>query len=1412
MDAGNHTMTQTAERDLSLSPSGVAQSLKREKEKASVCVSVWPSATRTAASTNCSPGTSPACQADISGVAFAALTLAVATFMLVMTPATPALATDPTAPSFGQDSYAFRVNENTPTRTVVGTVAATDSDGDILTYSVGGTDATEFNEVFDLNTSTGEITVKPGASIDYESGKHSYSVDVMVTDGEDDSGVAQSPPTPDATVPVIIEIINVNETGDGMLTLSTSSPRVGVELRATLTDPDGVIGGIFRSVWAKADLATGPFIPYESNTELTLTHTPKEAVQYKYLRLTVFYFDRACPNVYSIGYEYGQRCLRSAEVVTDNPVQDRLGLIIQSQKVNTPATGKVLMTGRPLVGHTLYAKARHIYDPDGTQALASRQTSLRWQWYRIDPMTLAETEVASVHNFWWEYVIQTADRGKAIQARVSFLDDTGNREVLKGALQSVPAPPNTVATNAPRVTGSPGLSEAGADGMWTAGETVQVTLTWNEAVTVDTTGGVPSIALDLGGTVFRRAAYSSGSGTTTLTFSYTLIDADGSHMSLLVPIDSLALNGGAILSQATATDAALAHSGAAKIALPPQDTQEQIAPRDEDEEDPFTASFSATPQTHNGADAFTVELHFSEAPQGLSYTTVAGGLLDVTGATVQKARRLTQGSNLAWEVTVAPSQSGDITIRLPTRACGEANAVCVGTRALERAATATVRGVPFTASFSGVPAEHDGATAFDIRFHLSTEPAGLSYRTVQSGLFAVTGGRIEKANRLVAGKNNGWNVRIDPTGLGDVTVRVKATTACDTAPGVCTTDGRKLAGGLSVSTAGPPTLSVADATVEESADATLAFTVTLSKARFVPTTVQYATSDGSAAAGSDYTAQSGTLTFGPLETSKTVSVPVLDDVIDEGSETLTLTLSNASDNVRLGDATATGTITNSDPFQHAWLARFGRTVGTHVTDAVGERLRAAPGQSSHVTVGGYRLPLGKSKPGAAESEADPLTALVTGLAGLALGPDPTRPGFGNTDPRLGQTRPAGLPSVRLRDVLLGSSFRLNVGADPAGGLPSLTAWGRVAGTQFDGRDGLLTIDGDVLTGTAGVDGTWDRWLAGVAMSHSRGDGSYAGATGRGEVAQTLTSIHPYLRYAVTDRLDVWGLLGYGWGELELKPTDGRSLETDTEFLMGSIGSRGILLPATETGGFELATRTDAMFTRTTSDAVSSPADRGGNMAGADGAAHRVRLILEGSREVTWAEGRSLKPTMEVGLRHDWGDAETGFGVELGGRIRYADPRLGLTIEGAVRGLLAHEDNDYDEWGASGSLRIAPGSAGQGLALTLAPTWGAASSGVDGLWTRQTTAGLAQTGAGAPAGRLNAEVGYGFAAFDTGLLTPYAGAVLSDGAARTYRLGTRLLLPGRGATGLALTLEGQRQEPAGQQPLNQGLRLQATWGF
>ena len=65
----------------------------------------------------------------------------------------------------------------------------------------------------------------------------------------------------------------------------------------------------------------------------------------------------------------------------------------------------------------------------------------------------------------------------------------------------------------------------------------------------------------LGGRRPESATYLRGSGTTALVFGYTLTDADGSHSSLLVPIDSLALNGSTIRSQATSADAALSHNG-----------------------------------------------------------------------------------------------------------------------------------------------------------------------------------------------------------------------------------------------------------------------------------------------------------------------------------------------------------------------------------------------------------------------------------------------------------------------------------------------------------------------------------------------------------------------------------------------------------------------------------------------------------------------------------------------------------------------------------------------------------------------------------------------------------------------------------------------------------------------------------
>ena len=141
-------------------------------------------------------------------------------------------------------------------------------------------------------------------------------------------------------------------------------------------------------------------------------------------------------------------------------------------------------------------------------------------------------------------------------------------------------------------------------------------------------------------------------------------------------------------------------------------------------------------------------------------------------------------------------------------------------------------------------------------------------------------------------------------------------------------DGIRVA--VSLRRAGPPdespAVSVSDASATEG-DA-IEFTVSLSAASGRQVTVEYATSNGTAESGTDYTAASGTLTFAAGETSKTVSVATTDDSADEEDETFTLTLSNPAD-ATLGDATATGTIVDNDDALTPLTAEFRDMPETH---------------------------------------------------------------------------------------------------------------------------------------------------------------------------------------------------------------------------------------------------------------------------------------------------------------------------------------------------------------------------------------------------------------------------------------------------------------------------------------------------
>ncbi len=585
-------------------------------------------------------------------------------------------------------------------------------------------------------------------------------------------------------------------------------------------------------------------------------------------------------------------------------------------------------------------------------------------------------------------------------------------------------------------------------------------------------------------------------------------------------------------------------------------------------------------------------------------------------------------------------------------------------------------------------------------------------------------------------------------------------------------------------------LSVADASATEGTDEALDFVVTLDREATGTVTVSYATEDGVATEPADYTATSGTLSFAAGETTQTVSVPIVNDGHDEGSETMTLTLSGAT-GATITDDRATGTISNDGHIPEAWLARFGRTVTGQVLDAVETRLSATRAVGVEARLAGEALP----------SSDEAAASLASWLAPA----EPDRGLMSQADAPGGvrfETR-----ALTERDFLVGTSFAMTAQAGEGGGFASL--WGNASVTGFDGRRANLTLDGEVTTGLIGVDWAADNRVMGLALGHSRGTGNYRGAEGSpgmdGKIEATLTGLYPYAGIDLTDRLSVWAAAGHGTGEVTVTPSGGADLTADLSMSMLAAGLRNeVLRPAGS--GLSLAVKGDARFTRTSSDAVNgmSTDTGGGNLAAADADVWLLRAGIEGSQTMTLTAGATLTPSFGVGLRLDGGDAETGMGADIGGGLAFADPASGLTLDLKARGLLAHEASGFREWGASIAASWDPRpTTDRGPALSLTQTWGASpSGGMDALLSRETLAGLAaddSAGTFGAAGRLEGELGYGIAMFGGAFTgTPNVGFALSDGGAREWRVGWRLSPGGtaRGDFDFGFSLDATRRDPAG----------------
>ena len=377
-------------------------------------------------------------------------------------------------------------------------------------------------------------------------------------------------------------------------------------------------------------------------------------------------------------------------------------------------------------------------------------------------------------------------------------------------------------------------------------------------------------------------------------------------------------------------------------------------------------------------------------------------------------------------------------------------------------------------------------------------------------------------------------------------------------------------------------------------------------------------------------------------------------------------------------------------------------------------------------------------------------------------------------------------------MLGGSSFLVPLSShdgDSDGGV-GFAVWG---GGDFrtigGGAEDAVKWDGSVWSARVGADVRFvDSLLTGMVVSYASGALNYTDAIPRddreGTYGTWLASVHPYVGWTTPD-FGLWAGGGFGRGGLTLDDSEEDAQESDiTQWSVGGGGSVTLL-----SGDWLVAGGTTALKLKADGflAGASVPESENKLLEELSVSVNQVRAAIEASHAQFFAGGGSLKPALEIGGRYDGGDGETGAGLEVGGGLTYADAGSGLTVAATGRALVLREN--YGEWGVSGLLQWDPDAAGHGLMMSVRPTFGVTASGVNGLWEHGT---LDLLSGSQPGGRVEAEIGYGLPAFGmTGVLTPFAGAALTDAGAYSLSVGSRLEL----GPAFGLVLEAERSESA-----------------
>ena len=406
----------------------------------------------------------------------------------------------------------------------------------------------------------------------------------------------------------------------------------------------------------------------------------------------------------------------------------------------------------------------------------------------------------------------------------------------------------------------------------------------------------------------------------------------------------------------------------------------------------------------------------------------------------------------------------------------------------------------------------------------------------------------------------------------------------------------------------------------------------------------------------------------------------------------------------------------------------------------------------------------------------------------------------------GQALADGTVDLNLNRLLASSSFTMPLNVADNGGsggegspLGQFTVWGSGDYRSISGGNPQsVDYDGSVTSANLGIDTKLGAdLLAGVALSWSWGAVDYKASDASGDLATRLLSVNPYVGWQMPGGMNLWSMAGYGFGKVEVDDAAADPQESDLNQRMFAAGIKGTLASSDRLipgGATNLNVKGEVAFSW-------ADVEDAGSIETTALQVGRQRLMLEGAHVRKLDSGATFTSSLELGVRNDTGDGETGTGAEVGGALRYQDAASRLTVEGRVRTLLSHS-GDTAETGVSALVRIAPNGSGHGLALVVKPAWGRTASGVQQLWDSGTSAGSS----GGNQARLNAEVSYGFdAPRDLGVLTPYTGLGLTGEGGPSWRMGAHWQVCGN----RSVSIEGARNKAVNNDGPEHSLMLRGT---